>query len=234
MSDHPFITHWDARGFFENPALDEEFRVRMGRLQFDIETSLGKLASAANISIALPQPQIDQEPIETSLQELLAPLETDGALVPRGLCCGFAGTLSEARALVGWAVRDGDNGTDDVLGLYARWAADGEDAGGTGGSDTHEHNDHTEQDVIDAIADHAAHNHAYSGTTDDATGCGCCVRNDSSDEEVAVVGHTHAYAGTTGNNSAGKTHVPNAHAPLEHSVGANEPAYHADIPIQKL
>lgn len=70
---------------------------------------------------------------------------------PVGSVCLWNGLI--ANIPTGWFLMDGTNGTSDLTSKFIRGAESGQDAGGTGGSDTHA--------IVEA--EQAEHNH---GTTD--------------------------------------------------------------------
>ncbi len=72
----------------------------------------------------------------------------------------FKGTITAWKGLIsnipsGWAICDGTNGTPDLRAKFVAGAASGQDAGATGGSDTH----------ILTEAELAVHSHGISEST---------------------------------------------------------------------
>jgi len=72
---------------------------------------------------------------------------------PVGSVCLWNGLIINIPT--GWFLMDGTNGTNDLTALFIRGAASGQDAGGTGGTDTHA--------IIEAEL--AQHNHGLTDPT---------------------------------------------------------------------
>jgi len=72
---------------------------------------------------------------------------------PVGSVCLWHGLIADIPR--GWFLMDGTNGTNDLTAKFIRGAASGQDAGGTGGTDTH----------VLLEAELAAHNHGLTDPT---------------------------------------------------------------------
>lgn len=97
-------------------------------------------------------------------------------------------TLAEARreaAKRGMRVCDGSRDTPDMRHKFLRGAGDGENAGGTGGADTHDHTGVT-------------HTHGFAGAVDGpGSGDIYCVVQCSSGVEVRKASFNSTFSGTT-------------------------------------
>lgn len=158
----------------------------------------------------------------------LSPKELVAAVAPwPGELKFFDGTLAQATSWgkkYGWAVCDGTQGTPDLRDTFIRGASATEDAGGTGGADTHTHvftgTGHThplDNAVIEAVADHthaldgtsgagSAHTHTSAGTigAPDSSGNFCvCGATPNAGTNI----HTHVFTGGTSSSESSHTHA---------------------------
>ncbi len=220
---------------------ESAFKRLLDAIQDEFEDLQTGLTSAEQVLISLPAVRSGLAgDITLSLQEYLEPLinSTRLGMVPSGVIVPYYGDWADAVALVGWAICNGTSGTPDIVGSayrYIRFVTTGVDAGAVGGCDEHTHDDHTAQEVVDAVGEHAQHAHAYSGTTD-SSGAECHDVDDATDFTVVGSGHQHNFSGNTDENPAGTastTHAPTA-TDVEHADAENEPPYRDYIPIMKL
>jgi len=85
-----------------------------------------------------------------------------GGSLPSGLIVMWSGL--KANIPSGWVLCDGTGGTPDLRNRFIYGVGDGEEAGGTGGSETHDHDAHPSQDLVSSQADVGA---SKRGTTAD-------------------------------------------------------------------
>jgi hypothetical protein len=164
----------------------------------------------------------------------------EAMFVPSGAMMLFNGTLAEAYELPGWYVMDGRY-TDDLLGRYLRASALGDDAGCTGGSNTHSHDAATGAKTETTSLSVTGGGHCHTGSTIQQTTDTCILVCEQGSTQVPPYNHTHSATNT--GTEVGGTHThsisPNPHqhdisATFELDASANEPAYWAGIPIQKI
>jgi hypothetical protein len=185
-----------------------------------------------------------------------------GAGVPSGCIVMWSGLL--ANIPTGWHLCDGSAGTPDLRSRFVKGAAVGAEAGTTGGSATHTHDDHASlahsggdvsAHVGTAVADHAAL--AHSGTAVDAhAGCAVASHTVVSTKQGSSTGNvvtTATHSVTQPNNHtvtqpaqhAAQTHTvtqpsnhtitqPTAHPAISHTAASSEPAHFAIAFIMKL
>ncbi len=221
---------------FEDPQVEDAFSSWGGSIQHLVDEMNWELEQLRNVEVP------GQGTI--SIQQLFdgTAAWAEAMFIPSGAVMGFNGTLPQAYELPGWYVMDGRY-TDDLLGKYLRFSAKGEDAGGTGGSNTHSHaaatGAATEGEEIETALGGA---HYHRGQDTCATGSQCQLVDCGNQYPVAPYNHTHPNEGV-GDVAVPATHShtmdPAGHA---HDIGAtfeldaasNEPAYWAGIPIQKI
>ena len=151
--------------------------------------------SAQQIMLTLPAGATDLDSaIEIAIQDYLEPLLSDRKfqVVPSGALIAFSGTLAQARALQGYQVCDGTDGTPDLRNLFLRGAGGNENAGGSGGADTQT------SDV--AVADHADHDHTIA-----ASGSSCPLCVDGAGTAFSLATHVHTMGGVS--DDGARTHA---------------------------
>jgi hypothetical protein len=129
---------------FDNPELERYLYDHFSMATLEMDRMRRHLSDARNITVSVPSysnEEANREAIESTVQEVLFPLLTNGrlAVVPRSCVIGFSGTLWEARQLRGYGICDGQvqNGMvkPDLRHKFVRGAGPDENAGDTGGSD---------------------------------------------------------------------------------------------------
>lgn len=152
-------------------------------VSMEFDASYRILGDARNLMLTIPQNEFsDQEAIETSIQEALYPLTSNGlgsTLIPKNGIIAFAGTLPDARSIVGWGICDGQGGRPDLRHKFLRGAGADDDSGGTGG-----------QDVTSVGIDSHSDDFAVS-VTEGAPNSTLCVVPCASGCPVASSVHTH-------------------------------------------
>jgi len=216
-----------------DPQIEDAFSSFGGGLQMLVDEMNWELDQLRNVQIP------GQGTI--SIQELFdgTAAWAEAMFIPSGFVGAFKGTLQQAYALPGWYVMDGRY-TDNALDAYLRFSAQGDDAGCTGGSNTHTHDaasGATTEGTALTTAAGGAHVHTQADTqqTTDTCVLVCCQGS----TQVPPYNHTHSNPNTGAASPATHTHTVAAHthdiaASFSLDAGANEPAYWAGIPIQKI
>lgn len=155
----------------------------------------------------------------------------DTADWPSGVILMWNGTIAGIPS--GWKLCDGNNGTPDLRSKFVKGAAAGSEAGGTGGSTTHDHDDHAARSHSGfAVNDHSALSH--SGYTA-GPGHGAQIRNTTGTTATLFYGPSHS--DTQPSDHAARTHTisaqPSDHASQSHSTDNHEPTYYKLVFIMK-
>lgn len=107
------------------------------------EDSERRLGNAQGVMLTIPKARYGtEEDVLMSVQDYLEDLSGEQrSQIPSGICAWFEGTWAEARALDGWVIRDGSNGTTDMVSdeRFIRSVGSGENSGTKGGCGTHRH-----------------------------------------------------------------------------------------------
>lgn len=119
--------------------------------------------------------------------------------LPSGIICMWSGLL--ANIPNGWFLCDGDNGTPDLQDRFIIGVAQGINPGGTGGSNTHSHNNH----AITQPNDHAALVHA-GATVGDHSALAHSVTQPSAHSDHGALSHS-AHTGVSVDDHASHTHA---------------------------
>lgn len=205
-----------------------------GSLQFLVDEMNWELDQLRNVQIP------GQGSI--SIQELFdgTAAWAEAMFIPSGAVMAFKGTLAAAYELPGWYVMDGRY-TDDLLGKYLRFSAKGDDAGCASGSNTHTHAAASGAKSETTALTITGGAHWHLGCAIAATASTCVVVCCGGTCQVAAQNHTHANAATGLESPSPHEHAvgpdPHQHdigATFSLDAGANEPAYWAGIPIQKI
>ena len=147
-------------------------------------------------------------------------LITGGGSIPSGVIVMWHGLIANIPA--GWALCDGTNGTPDLRSKFVKGAPAGQEAGGTGGSATHTHDDHPALSHSGtAVADHPA-----TATSQADVGS---TKSGTTTSTITLKAHTH--------NTPVLTHSvtqPNDHPAQSHAPASNEPEYYHILFIMKV
>ena len=143
-----------------------------------------------------------------------------GDTIPSGVIVMWSGLISNIPD--GWALCDGTNGTPDLRSKFIKGAPAGHEAGETGGSATHTHDDHPALSHSGfAVEDHPATSTSEADVGSSKAG--------SSNSTLTLKSHTHTIPAMSHTVTQ-----PDDHPPLSHSVASNEPEYYTLLFIMKL
>jgi hypothetical protein len=150
---------------------------------------------------------------------------------PIGVVIMWHGLLANIPS--GWQLCDGTNGTPDLRDKFVRGAANGQNAGGTGGAATHTHDNHAAQGHTGiAVSDHAALTHSGMAVSNHST---CTGTYAAANSYPRSSGYTHSV--TQPNQHAAQSHSitqPSDHAAESHSTVNHEPPYYKVVFIRRM
>lgn len=179
---------------------------------------------------------------EQSLQEYLEPFEDDSMRqIPSGLCAWFEGTWAEAKALKGWVIRDGSNGTTDMLTdqRFIRSVAEGSDSGTEGGAADHTHAEEltvaAHSHTLGTLATASAGAHNHTGLTG-MSNLECTRCRDSGVASTTPCNHKHCIGPDGAHTHTMEGALADSSPAVEGTITASshEPLNVAMIPIMKL
>jgi hypothetical protein len=150
-------------------------------------------------------------------------------VMPVGVIAMWHGLLTNIPS--GWELCDGTNGTPDLRSKFLKGSAVSVNPGNTGGSATHNHDDHPAQGHTGmAISAHGTLSHSGASVNSHSTSS----RVDGTGSSTIMTGGSHSVGQPTAHGS--RTHSvtqPSAHAIESHVAENHEPEYYAVAFIRK-
>lgn len=149
--------------------------------------------------------------------------------MPVGVIAMWHGLLTNIPS--GWELCDGTNGTPDLRSKFLKGSAASVNPGNTGGSTTHNHDDHAAQGHTGmSVSAHGSLSHSGASVNNHNT----TNRISSTGSTTVMSGGTHSVSGP--NAHGGRTHTvtqPTSHAIESHVAANHEPEYYAVAFIRK-